>query len=822
LKLRADLGDADAMSEKDVQISYAAGFEALLKVLASARRPGSWHASGVLETAMPMIEVAGVGKLSFPTPPAQARQLIELAAERAPYGKGDLTLVDENVRKVWQISPGKLKVSGKGWASTFKELVKKIGEDLGCEGVEIEAQFYKLLVYERGSFFLSHRDSEKADGMFGTLVVTLPSEHQGGELVVRHAGREAVLDLSSSGAPSEIQFAAFYADCEHEVRPVRAGFRVCLIYNLVRKERKPLTPPDNRGAIAAAAPLLARWASGDGEPGKIVYLLEHHYTQAELSFSALKGADAALAQVLAPAAAEAGCAMHLGIVHIEESGWAENTGGGGYGRRYRGRWDDDDVEEDDDEFAVGEVCDGSYYIDQWRAVDDAPVEFGQIPIGKGELLPPGALDGEAPDESHFSEATGNEGASFERTYLRAALVIWPENRFDGICASAGPDAALARLEQLIEAEKKASGKQRRTAQEAVGKYVRNLPPLDHLDGYGHSPGEKRLSRLLDALRSFGDADLMIEVAEPRLLESYNGSENEALLAAVPTLGEKRAAALLAAVIRERGPRFPVAILDLWTSMAEKNAESRALLDPTLDALLEAIRHHSPAKPAASASWPRYRDWDSEFLEEEIAPRSLTALTAANAQAFLTALHASACLERIGDAILGIIDKPDLFTPETVILPALENLSLPVEDGPNYLWAHCAHHYLRRGEKPPKEPVDWAQNVALAGSSPLIRELETFARHPQAREHRFRVRKESRQVIHRAIDAASLDMTHVTERGGSPQTLVCTKTRATYERACKQYQSDLSDMRRLLALSSMLQSEDNTPLAQRLRRAAGAE
>lgn len=63
--------------------------------------------------------------------------------------------------------------------------------------------------------------------MFGTLVVVLPSAHRGGELVMRHAGREVVAELSGEEF-SELKFAAFYADCEHEVRPVTEGHRVCL------------------------------------------------------------------------------------------------------------------------------------------------------------------------------------------------------------------------------------------------------------------------------------------------------------------------------------------------------------------------------------------------------------------------------------------------------------------------------------------------------------------------------------------------------------------------------------------------------------------
>ncbi len=62
------------------------------------------------------------------------------------------------------------------------------------------------------------------------------------------------------------------------------------------------------------------------------------------------------------------------------------------------------------------------------------------------------------------------------------------------------------------------------------------------------------------------------------------------------------------------------------------------------------------------------------------------------------------------------------------------------------------------------------------------ELERFARDPVQREFRIRAKKEIREVIHKMIDQLGLDMTHVTERKGSLYTLVCTKTRATLERA----------------------------------------
>lgn len=48
--------------------------------------------------------------------------------------------------------------------------------------------------------------------------------------MVRHNGREVKFDWS--GDSKDIQWAAFYSDCEHEVLPVTSGYRVTLTYNL--------------------------------------------------------------------------------------------------------------------------------------------------------------------------------------------------------------------------------------------------------------------------------------------------------------------------------------------------------------------------------------------------------------------------------------------------------------------------------------------------------------------------------------------------------------------------------------------------------------
>jgi Rps23 Pro-64 3,4-dihydroxylase Tpa1-like proline 4-hydroxylase len=101
-----------------------------------------------------------------------------------------------------------------------------------------QADLYKLNVYSApNGKFKPHVDTPRSKDQIGSLVVSLPSAHQGGQLTVRNAGtasQNVVFDWSTTddSAPGEIKWAAFCSDCEHEVHEVTSGHRVTLTYNL--------------------------------------------------------------------------------------------------------------------------------------------------------------------------------------------------------------------------------------------------------------------------------------------------------------------------------------------------------------------------------------------------------------------------------------------------------------------------------------------------------------------------------------------------------------------------------------------------------------
>jgi predicted 2-oxoglutarate/Fe(II)-dependent dioxygenase YbiX len=426
--------------------------DALADVLRTVQTQGEFCAAGSCPMHLPLIEVDGVGPIALPLLPTQAAQLIA-TAECAPYGRGGETLVDTAVRRTWQIGADRVRIAGKHWPEMLAGVVERAANGLGA-GAGVVPELYKLLVYDEGSFFVSHRDTEKSAGMFATLIVALPSLHAGGKLVARHREREARLALRCTD-PSEGAWAAFYADCVHEVLPVTSGCRLVLDYNLLRKRKGRLPrPPSYERETAAIGQLLrhcwdAKAPASDDRPIKLVYPLEHAYTPAELSFVALKGADAAAAGVLVAAAREAACDVHAALLRLEESGAAEYTGYSG-SRHYR-RYPEDDDDDDDscDEFEVAEIFDRALTLSHWRRPDDSAAALGVLPFTDAEVCPGDALQDMDPDEQHFEEATGNEGASFERSYQRAALVLWPRSRRLEILARAGFGASLPTLDGLV-------------------------------------------------------------------------------------------------------------------------------------------------------------------------------------------------------------------------------------------------------------------------------------------------------------------------------------------------------------------------------------
>lgn len=737
----------------------------LLDNLRSVERPGDFCVGGIREIFMPTIDVDGVGRIAFPILPVQAERLVEIA-EAAPYGRGGETVVDRAVRRTWQIDSAKVRIGGRHWEKTLAGLAADMALGLGVSE-PVAADFYKLLVYEPGGFFVEHRDTEKAPGMFATMVLVLPSTHSGGELVIKHLGRELVLDPRSE-EPSEIGFAAFYADCVHEVRPVETGYRLTLVYNLrFAGKGRPLKAPDYRAEHGRVVELLRNWASAEDEPDKLILPLEHVYTPAELSFSALKGADAGVASVLVRAAAEADCDLHLALVSIEESGSAEHTGY--YGRRRRGRDDDDDSEA----FEVAEVIDRALLLSEWRRPDGGATGFGDFPFAEDELCPPDAFEDLTPDGQHFHEATGNEGASFERTYRRAGLVLWPRARRLAVLNQAGLRTTLPHLEDLT-ARWKASGASMqsqlwREADELSGHMLRSWPSWRAGD-------DADAGRMLDLQIRLENGKRIDEfLAELSAEGHYAASDNAAIMRAAALLPAPRATELLVRIVRRNAPARLGACGDLLLRCVVAPMGTTGDLEQIGAALIDALPG-DPARREEVSPWARLSPVKAGFVVD-----LLTATSRIDAGLAARAIE-------------HLLAWPKTYGPDDVLVPAALALAKQMEStawpAVGRLREASLDHLRGRIALPLQAPRDWSRTNPLKCTCADCRGLGAFLVAPDQQQWRLKAVQDRRSHVEQSVRSAACDLDLTTERRGSPHVLVATKNQASYERRAKQRRQDL--------------------------------
>ena len=389
-----------------------------IDLMEKVENPGTFSVSGKLTSIPPGLKVEGLGIVSLPLLAHQAKALIKIS-EQAPYGRGEDTIVDTNVRNVWQISPQNFELINPEWEEALQKSINQIGKQLGLHGCEIAFEQYKLLIYEKGSFFTLHRDTEKIPDMFATLVINLPSEHEGGELIVSHGSQSQRYSFADNDS-FHLDFLAFYADCYHEVKPVTSGYRICLIYNLAIANRQvqPLLSQQLK-IVEDVSNAIQKWTRENKENPILTYLLEHDYSEENLCLSNLKNGDFAKASALLNAAEKNGCQAFLCLVTYYRTSYGETV----YYDRYSHK---DDFDEDD--FEEYDVDGEEVYAHYFMTSKGVKINIEKLQLEEDELLAKiPLLDGPGRDFS-ISEASGNEGASKELWYHRGAVIIWPKDR----------------------------------------------------------------------------------------------------------------------------------------------------------------------------------------------------------------------------------------------------------------------------------------------------------------------------------------------------------------------------------------------------------
>jgi hypothetical protein len=775
--------------------------EQLHQALAKIDRPGSFCAWGSAPAVLPGLEVKGVGPVGLPLTAGQARELIAQCVQ-APYGKGEQTLVDTNVRRVWRLKPDRFSLTNPDWDRFIQETVGKVQQELGLEKQKLQSHLYDLLLYEPGGFFLPHRDGEKLDRMVATLVVVLPSPHEGGELIVRHDGQERVIDFGGMEGKFHVHHAAFYADCEHEVRPLRKGYRLCLVYNLtLARARKSITAPRESEHLERVAPLLREWAQDDSAR-KLVITLDHQYTQDGLAWDALKGVDRARARILALAARLADCRAYLALLTLWESGAAEYADGGDdyYGRsRWYDEYEEEDQEEDDEDngsnYEMTEVFDSSLTAEHFSDPEGQGLPIARLGVEEDELLDPDALTEVDPEED-FEGYTGNAGMTLERWYRHGAILLWPEGRhFEVLCEGDSRDAVPV-LSQMVTRWRRGGKKDSAALKAQCAGLARVIlarwRERPHAWAFEEGP------------KSGGLLKSLVALDEPELIRSFLG---EVLIKDVTVDPAKS----LVAVCRKYG--WPTYRRELETVCKGTTAE-------TLGRNVRLLEHVCSAGAGEAPGWAELCralgrelltaletiDAQRESIDWHIREADRVTVLAGLARALL-ATGQEELFERLVNHALA---APKKYPLKSVLVPALESLrpwlKKNVKEPSAALgrWvAVCREQLEALTAQVPQEPTDFRREADISCKCADCAELKKFLKDPDEAAHRFSRAQPQRDHLENEIRQHKADLDLRTERRGRPYTLACTKNKASYERELKEYHRDQERLAAVVAIQESL-------------------
>ena len=761
--------------------------EEIRGLLAPMGTVGSFATHRAIPAENLMLEVEDFGPIRLPITATTARKLCQIARP-ARYGLKDETRLDRRIRDTWEIPGGWIILDRQRWRDQLATELERIRNDLGLPpGCHLTARLQNLLIYAPGQFFVRHQDSERADQMIGTLIVGLPSRFTGGAMLIKHHGEQKRV----RGSARDVTLTAFYADCRHEVRPVKEGYRVVLTYNLFVEGDTTVADVPSAGVDALAGciarlfetPSPPRW-SGDAlrnPPDRLVYLLDHQYTSRGLAWNRLKNSDAVRAAAFREVAKRLDCQLDLVLADVHETWACEDEY---WEERYGRRRCNDDEGQDERDDGSGESHRLTELIDsgvELRHATGARRRALAAVVGIDELCytkPSVELE---PFESEHEGYMGNYGNTVDRWYHRAAIVLWPRDQTFVIRAKGSPCWGIGEVAKRL---------RRNVADSQALDLVRRLLPFwDQLARRDESPGT--FAATLIVAVKLGNAPLASALLQPFALTSLTPKTAPRVAELLDRYGEDWFRTLLRQWMSERGA---------YDARDELLAWMRSGLPPLCRTLCG--RPESSGGPGI-ARWILKEQWTwlHKHIEhvEELPAKEMKKELVRLSEPVLAAVENARIDPELKRCIV------DFMADET---DQLEVLRLGVlrtaheRHGSNTLRAigvkslhtRCAQDLVRRLNAPPRAADDWSITTPLRCSCKLCDRLEAYLRAPRNLRFEWPLAKKERAHVHRAIDSQDLPVRHITRRVGRPFTLVLEKTPALFVRDAAERQAWEKELR----------------------------
>ena len=151
------------------------------------------------------------------------------------HGEGNKTKFDKNVRDSKEISGKEIELTPE-FTKELQSHVNVMAQKLR-HPKKVNLSLAKMVVYEKGGHFKYHIDSNHKPNMIFTLSVEIfvNEENEGGNLIFKDENKKH--KVPSPREVDELVLAMFYHDVQHEVSELTKGTRICLIFDILEREK---------------------------------------------------------------------------------------------------------------------------------------------------------------------------------------------------------------------------------------------------------------------------------------------------------------------------------------------------------------------------------------------------------------------------------------------------------------------------------------------------------------------------------------------------------------------------------------------------------
>ena len=171
----------------------------------------------------PVLRIDGLGIIGLPLSSRDAEAIRDKC-----HSRDEGTENPDASKANWTLDAKEFKLTNPSWASRGESYFASRAENLfnllnfGCN---IKPELVNLQLHCEGTTLLPQEDDRKDPKVFGKMIVSLPSEHEGGKYVLEHGGYNRVLETWKDSSINA-SWAAWYTGVSYSFQPITSGHRL--------------------------------------------------------------------------------------------------------------------------------------------------------------------------------------------------------------------------------------------------------------------------------------------------------------------------------------------------------------------------------------------------------------------------------------------------------------------------------------------------------------------------------------------------------------------------------------------------------------------